>query len=405
MSQAQPARSVGRVHPASVAPAAARGRGRRAKPAASSRASNRTDRLQAFGRYAVWAIPVYAIAAVAFPRPSGAFSSDPATYARYLATAHGTISEWARIIGLGVLGVLSLVALAALLIKARGRWLALVGLLAGLGGSVLLILEAGSVVIRNERMRDAVLSGDVTRIHGNAQATSWLVPLGLLLLTLGWVLLGIAVFVARGLNRTDGVLLVISAPMIYIGGLVLSMIPVLGAFLLVAAGLGIGFAAGKVQPAGIIPTPPLGIGQTQSALARFVDAPDELDPMPVTTAAPREPAADDTAGTAKRLRGVPTSWSVTRATTDDLVAPPPGVPTSAKNLKPIATTKRNGSILNGASIKTTTMNGRPAGDEPGPADPPSAAQQRAENARRDKARNRTYPGGPSKPGSKPDRQA
>ena len=404
MSQAQPARSVGRVHPASVAPAAARGRGRRAKPAASSRSSNRTDRLQAFGRYAVWAIPVYAIAAVAFPRPSGAFSSDRATYAHYLATAHGTISEWARIIGLGVLGVLSLVALAALLIKARGRWLALVGLIAGLGGSVLLILEAGSVVIRNERMRDAVLGGDVTRIHGNAQATSGLVPLGLLLLTLGWVLLGIAVFVARGLNRTDGVLLVISAPMIYIGGLVLSMIPVLGAFLLVAAGLGIGFAAGKVQPAGIIPTPPLGIGQTQSALARFVDAPDELEPMPVT-AAPREPAADDTAGTAKRLRGVPTSWSVTRATTDDLVAPPPGVPTSAKNLKPIATTKRNGSILNGASIKTTTMNGRPAGDEPGPADPPSAAQQRAENARRDKARNRSNPGGPSKPGSKPDRQA
>jgi hypothetical protein len=405
MSQAQPARSVGRVHRASVGPAAARGRGQRAEKAARRRAAGRTDRLQAFGRYAVWAIPIYAIVVVAFPRPSGAFSSDPATYARYLATAHGTISEWARIIGLGVLGVLSLVALAALLVKARGRWLALAGLSAGLGGSVLLILEAGSAVIRNERMRDAVLGGDLTRIHGNAQATSWLVPLGLLLLTLGWVLLGIAVFVARGLNRTDGVLLVISAPMTYIGGLVLSMLPVLGAFLLVAAGLGIGFAAAKVQPAGVIPTPPLGIGQTQSALARFVDAPDELEPVPITAAAAKEPAADETAGTAKRLRGVPTSWSVTRANTDDLVAPPPGVPTSAKNLKPVATTKRNGSILNGASVKTTTLNGRPAGDAPSPADPPSAAQQRAESARRDKARNRSNPGGPTKPGSKPDRQA
>ncbi len=403
MSQAQPARSVGRVHPASVAPAATRGRGRRADRAAPRRSIGRADRLQAFGRYAVWAIPIYAIVAVAFPRPSGAFSSDPATYARYLATEHGTISEWARIVGPGMLGVLSLVALAALLVKARGRWLALAGLIAGVGGSVLLILEVGSVVIRNERMRDAVLGGGLTRIHGNADATSRLVPLGLLLLTLGWVLLGIAVFVARGLNKTDGVLLVISAPMIYIGGLVLSMLPVLGAFLLVAAGLGIGFAAAKVQPAGVIPTPPLGIGQTQSALARFVDAPDELEPVPVT--APREPAAGDTAGTAKRLRGVPTSWSVTRANTDDLVAPPPTVPTSAKNLKPVATTKKNWSILNGASVKTTTLNGRSAGDVPSPTDSPSAAQQRAENARRDKARNRSNPGGPTKPGSKPDRQA
>ena len=123
MSQAQPARSVGRVHPASVAPAAARGRRRRRaeRAAPTGGRSRRADRLQAFGRYGVWAIPIYAIVAVAFPRPSGAFSSDPATYARYLATEHGTISEWARIIGPGMLGVLSLVALAALLVKARGR--------------------------------------------------------------------------------------------------------------------------------------------------------------------------------------------------------------------------------------------------------------------------------------------
>src|SRR5262249_18363991 len=154
-----------------------------------------------------------------FPRASGAFSTDAKTYARYLATQHNTIHEWVRVIGLGLFGVLSLVALAALLIRARGRWFARAGLISGLAGTVLLIWQVGSVVIRNEQMRDELVGGHFTAIAGNARATSGLVPLGICLLTVGWILLGIGVFLAKGLNASDGALLVVSAPMIYAGGL------------------------------------------------------------------------------------------------------------------------------------------------------------------------------------------
>lgn len=401
----------------------------------ASRSERYAHRVATFGRYGVWAIPIFAVFTGLFPRAAGAFSADPALYARYLANDDGTVSDLARTLGTSAFGVLSIVALAALLNKARGHRIALAGMVIGLAGSVLLILEVGSVVIRNERMRDALLGGDFSRIVGNAHATSRLVPAGIGLLTLGWILFGIAVFMADGLNRSDGVLLIISAPMIYAGGLVLNMIPVLGAFLLVAAGLGIGFAAAKVQPAGTVKAGQRMLRERpHSALARFVDAPGDLETATIAATGPTEtvagggdkpaetrPTADGdrpaaTQPTAdKAARRVSTSWSVTRANSDDIVAPPPSVPTSAKNLKPVATTKKNGSVLNGASVKTTGLNGTSIsrGSGPGgaateesagtPTETADAAQRRAEDARRGKAKNRTNPpGSPGKANGKPD---
>jgi Amt family ammonium transporter len=385
---------------------------------AAGKSERRAHRVATFGRYGVWAIPIFAVFTGLLPRAAGAFSTDPAVYARYLATDHGSVSDLVRTLGAGLFGVLSIVALAALLSKARGHSIAFAGMLAALAGSVLLILEVGSVVIRNERMRGALLGGDFSRIAGNAHATSRLVPAGIGLLTLGWILLGIAVFMADGLNRSDGVLLIISAPMIYAGGLVLNMIPVLGAFLLVAAGLGIGFAADKVLPAGTVKAAQrVPHERPQSALARFVDTPDDPETATIAATGPTETVAGDSdQPAATQLRGVSTSWSVTRAKSDDIVAPPP----SAKNLKPMATTRKNSSVLNGASIKTTGLNGKSISSSGGaggaaiaesattepanmPAETAEAAQRRAEDARRGKAKNRTKPpGGPATANGKPD---
>ncbi len=399
-------------------------------------------RVETFGRYGVWAIPVYAVIAGLFPRSADAFSTDPARYARYLATEQGSIGDIVRTFGLGIFGVVSLVALAALLIRARGRWLALAGMLAGLAGSVLLIGAVGSVVIRDEAMRSAVLGGHVSRIAGNADVTSTLVPLGVALLIGGWMTLGAAAFAANGLSRTDGVLLILSAPMLYAGGMVLSMVPVLGAFLLLAAGLGIGLSAGGVEPAGAVTVaPPARAGQTLPALAGFADGPQGHAPVwlgdgaapPHPTPRDDKPAGspgarpdgvtDSTAGDGEptaseaadaespdrkpwRPRGAPTSWSVTRAPgDDDVVAPPssvppssPPVPPSTKNRKPIVTSKRSGSILNGASVKAAGINGKAAvsGETAKPGEPPG--KRRADAARRGKARNPAKPprgkGGP-----------
>ena len=448
MTQGQPgAHTTGRAHPANVTPAGGPVRGRaplvpmrsaNAPQASGVRAANRErrlDRIATFGRYGVWTIPIFAVFVGLLPRASGAFSTDPATYERYLATEHRTISDLLRTMGVNLFGVLSMAALAALLFKARGRGLALAGLVAGLAGATLLVLEVGSLVIRNESMREALLGGHVTRITGNAHATSRLVPAGVGLLVLAWILLGVAVFVAKGLSRTDGVLLVISAPMIFAGGMVLDMIPVLGAFLLLAAGLGIGFAAGKVVQAGTVTPPPVRLERPQSAFARFVDTPEDAATIPaaITQVAPTRghdiagaqprtagPAPDDKPRKPWSRLGVSTSWSVTRSRSDDLddiVAPPPATPPSAKNFKPIATTKRNGSVLNGASVKTTGLNAKPlASGQPGsaaadPTHPTDRAAARradnerrdAENARSDKAKNRSNAtGGGAKGEGKPE---
>jgi hypothetical protein len=220
-------------------------------PAQPTRWQRRT---YSFGRYAVIAIPVFALIAGLLPRSSAAFSLDPAVYAHYLATGRWTAREAIATVGLGVTGVVSIVGLASLLFRGRARGYALAGLIAGLAGSAGMLTSVGSTVIREDRLRTAFVHGHWSQLAFNARTTgagtAALAVGGAFLLTLGWILLGVAIIRTSGMNRADGPILIISTPLIFLGGMVLHVLPTMGSFLLLAAGLGIVVTASRISVIG-----------------------------------------------------------------------------------------------------------------------------------------------------------
>jgi hypothetical protein len=204
----------------------------------------------------VFAIPVFALIAGLFPRSGAAFSSDPLVYAHYLAVGRWEPSEVLIVGALGITGVLSIAGLAALVWRGRARTVAILGALCGLLGSIALFWTVGSVVIREDAVRHALLTFDWSRLAYTAHVTGSTAALyvlgGAVLLTIGWILLGVGVLRMPGMNRADGPLLMISAPLMFLGGMVAHVLPTMGSFLMVAAGLGIVFTSDRVPLAGEI---------------------------------------------------------------------------------------------------------------------------------------------------------
>jgi hypothetical protein len=177
-----------------------------------------------FARAAIWALPAYALAYGAVTLGPAA-NTGPAPYLR----ADGPIE---LIVGLaaGWLGLVAAVALAGLLAAVRSRRSAAAGLVAVLAGAALLLPIAG-------------LSGDA-RLAG--VPVQWLHWTALALVGAGWLLLGWAVTRSRLFNRGDGVLVMLSAPLLAGGAGYYSPLRTIGALLLLAAGIGIAWTAGRL---------------------------------------------------------------------------------------------------------------------------------------------------------------
>lgn len=246
-------------HPHATSGTSARGRGGRAPvlplPSASAREARAAVRLaQRIGRYGVLLLPVLAVLTVVAQRSADAYSLDPAVYARYLSTVRYRPMELTATFALGTCCVLSAVFLAMLLVRGRGRWCALTGALLAVTGAATMLLSTGGVVIRADRLRTAALHLRWSDLDINARTTSTagavLVVGGALALTVGWLVLGVGLLLTRGANAADGILLAISAPMLYLGGMVLHVLPSMGAFVLLAAALGIVFTGGRIVAGG-----------------------------------------------------------------------------------------------------------------------------------------------------------
>jgi hypothetical protein len=205
--------------------------------------------MRRFGRYAVWAVPFYAVlTGLTALRHDPAFATDAHVYRDRF-----TVGHLSNVVFMAFFGLLALVGLTALLAGVRGRRLAGIGLVLGLAGAALLLPEVGTLVVRQEAARTALLHGHLSAVALNAQVRGGgavvAVLLGSLAMMVAWILIGAAVWRSRVLNRADGVLVMISAPLIYLGGFFLRMLPVLGALLLLAAGLGLAFTAARLTPA------------------------------------------------------------------------------------------------------------------------------------------------------------
>jgi hypothetical protein len=204
-----------------------------------------------FARLAVWTLPVYAVllgalTLVRVPDPKADFPG----YAAYVTTGHFRVAHFAALVAVWV-GLLGLLALTLLLAGTPGGGAATGGLLAGLGAAVLSLplrgLDAfarpaiGWSYLRGE-MAPAVaindgVSGSVTAVIG---------ALAVALGTLAWLLTGQAVRRCGVLNPADGVLLMLAAPLLGLGGVFLGLLTTIGALLLLAGVLGVTWTVSRL---------------------------------------------------------------------------------------------------------------------------------------------------------------
>ena len=137
----------------------------------------------------------------------------------------------------GWLCTVAMIALAGLLAGSRTRRPALLGLLVGLAGSVMLLplaaLPAGT-------------APDGSPLPAAGVHTASLI--GAAVLGAGWLLLGWAVFRSKLVNPADGVLLMLAAVSIGAGSYAVRPLPTVGALLLLAAGMGIAWTGGRLIP-------------------------------------------------------------------------------------------------------------------------------------------------------------
>ena len=131
------------------------------------------------------------------------------------------------------LGLLALMALTGMLVTARSRGTATAGLLFALAGAMLMLPFAGLPE------QTSVFSG-AGRAMALVGATGY---------TLGWLLSGWAVLHSGVFSYSDGWLLMFAAPMVGIAGMFVGMLQTLGAFLVLAAGIGVAWRAGRLVPA------------------------------------------------------------------------------------------------------------------------------------------------------------
>jgi len=182
--------------------------------------------MRRFGRSALWALPVAAVAIglngwFGWP-PSGGFEAF-----RWLLFAQLALA----------FGLLGVIALTGLLIVTRGRRWALLALLVTIAGVVTLGPVAGLVALDR-----SALDGGGALVLGVAAVT---------LAVLGWVALGAAVLASGVLNGSDGGLLIAGAGLAALAAVVgRSFLQVIAAMLLLAAGLGIAWSGSRLTADG-----------------------------------------------------------------------------------------------------------------------------------------------------------
>ena len=164
-----------------------------------------------YARVALWALPasalLYGWSTLSIPTPPGRLVIQLA-------------AAW--------LSIVAMLALAGLLAGTRTRRSAVLGLLLGLAGSMMLLplaalpegaVPVGTPLVATQMTTLALVAAVVT---GS-----------------GWLLLGWAVFRSRLVNPADGILLMLAAVSIGAGTYAVRPLPTVGAMLLLAAGMGL----------------------------------------------------------------------------------------------------------------------------------------------------------------------
>lgn len=140
-------------------------------------------------------------------------------------------------LGANWLSAVAMIALAGLLAGTRTRRSAVAGLLVGLAGFVL-SLPLAALPAGTAPAGSPFTAGQMQTVEFVASAA----------VGAGWLLLGWAVFRCRLVNPADGVLLMLAAAAIGAGTHAQRPLPTVGALLLLAAGTGLAWTAGRLIP-------------------------------------------------------------------------------------------------------------------------------------------------------------
>ncbi|MBM2615488.1 hypothetical protein JIG36_07905 [Actinoplanes sp. LDG1-06] len=173
-----------------------------------------------YARTALWALPA---AALLYGWTTLGINTPPGPLVVTLA------ANW--------LSAIAMIALAGLLAGTRTRRSAVTGLLIGLAGYVLTLPLAA--LPADTAAAGSPLTVDQLRLVEVAASAA---------VGAGWVLLGWAVFRSRLVNPADGVLLMLAAAAIGAGAHAQRPLPTVGALLLLAAGTGLAWTAGRLIP-------------------------------------------------------------------------------------------------------------------------------------------------------------
>jgi hypothetical protein len=179
-----------------------------------------------FARALMWTLPGYAVAygAVTLGRWDGVAPIPYLEDGRVLHLIGWVVAMW--------LGLMAMVALAGLLAAARSRRTVAIGLMLGLTGAVLWLPFAA-------------LPSD-TPVYGLDAHTLSLAGGGVY--SAGWVLAGWSVARSGLFSKSDGLMLMLAAPMLGVAGLLVGPLQTVGAIFTLAAGIGMSWTAGHLVP-------------------------------------------------------------------------------------------------------------------------------------------------------------
>ncbi|BCB83358.1 hypothetical protein [Phytohabitans suffuscus] len=179
-----------------------------------------------FARALMWTLPGYAVAygAVTLGRWDGGAPLPYLENGRAIHLVGWVVAVW--------LGLMALIAMAGLLAAARSRRTATTGLMVGLAGAVLWLPFAALA-------RDTPVYGTDARTLALAGAAVY---------SAGWLLAGWSVLASGLFSRSDGLLLMVAAPMLGVAGLLLGPLQTVGAIFTLAAGIGMSWTAGRFVP-------------------------------------------------------------------------------------------------------------------------------------------------------------
>ena len=193
-------------------------------------------------RAGIWMLPVFGVLTLL---ATLTHQPDPATrfedWSRYVTTKVFLLSHILGSVAGGAFGILGLVALGAYLSGSRRSGLASAGVVTGVFGQVFITAVFGVAIAAQPALGRAFLAGDAaaetmySEIYG--APLLGVAGAGVLLFSLGFVLLGWSAAVSGRLPKWAGVCLAVGGPLIGIGGIIFGPSQTVGSLLVLAAGI------------------------------------------------------------------------------------------------------------------------------------------------------------------------